>query len=203
MKKIITILFFSVSIVALSQDIKPIEANTELIEKTQAFFNNYFQQIKAQNWNELMDNMPKDFLELVGKESLIKQTKQAFNNEAFTTTFNAMDYKSIASAFQHENIIYANVNYHNSFTFNFIQTEKQTDKEFNLYVDFMAETFTNKFKDQKVERNGKDITISGEKIILVIDDSKVGALKMLEFDKNMVEFYKLFLAEAVVNKLSE
>jgi len=202
MKKIITILLLSISTLMFSQEIKSVEVSNVLVEKTQAFFKTYFQQIKEQNWNDLMDNMPKGFLEIVSKQALVDQMGKAFGNEAFTTTFNEMTYKNITSAFKYDNIVYANVSYQNSFTFHFTQSETQTEKEFNTYMDFMAGTFTNQFKGQKVERVEKDITISGEKIILVIDDPEIGALKMLEFDKNMNELYKMFLPEIVVSKLS-
>lgn len=202
MKTYITILFLSITTTIFSQEIKNIEVNQELNLKTQAFFKTYFNQIKAHNWNDLMDNMPKGFLDIVTKENLVKQMEKAFNNEAFTTTFNEMTFKKISSAFKYNNIIYANVNYQSSFTFHFKQSNSQTEKEFNTYMDFMAATYTNQFKGQKVERNKKDITISGEKVILVIDNPENESLKMIEYDKNMNELYKMFMPELVIKKLS-
>lgn len=202
-KYIITILCLSIATLTFSQEVKTVEASKALTDKTQTFFKTYFSQIKAQNWSGLIDHMPDGFLELMPKESLVTQMSQAFNNEAFTTSFNQMTYNKISEAFIYEDVTYANVDYTNSFTFHFIQTDKQSDDEFETYVAFMASAFTKQFKGQNVERKGKDITISGEKVILVIDDPKVGALKMLELEKNMAEFYKMFIPAVVVDKLME
>lgn len=129
--------------------------------------------------------------------------KAAFDNEAFTTTFNEMSFKNISNAYTYENVTYANVNYFNSFTFHFKQRNTQNDDDFDTYMEFMTGTFANKHKDEKVERNGKDITISGDKVILLIDDSNANGLKMLELQNGLAEIYKMFIPEVVVNKLFE
>ncbi|TYA74194.1 hypothetical protein [Seonamhaeicola marinus] len=201
MKKPILVLLLFISALSFSQEVKTIEITSELTQKTKAFFTSYFAEIKAGNWSAIIDHMPEGFTNLMSKDMLVGQMKKAFNNEAFTTTFNKMTYKDIPMAFSYEDVTYANVNYESSFTFHFIQNETQKDDEFNVYVDFMTSTFKNQFKGQNVERKGKDITISGDKVILIIDDPKAGALKMLEFDKNMAEFYKTFIPEAVINTL--
>ncbi len=201
MKTILTILLLSVTTLTYTQNIKSELLSDELTEKTQTFFKTFFDQIQSQNWEELLDNMPKGFLDIMSKDALIDQMEKAFNNEAFTTSFNEMTFKNIESVFSFESVKYANVNYFNSFTFHFIQSETQTDDDFNVYLDFMVGTFKNQFKDQIITRKGKDITISGDKVILIIDDPKVGQLKMLEFDKNMAELYKMFMPESVVNNL--
>lgn len=201
MKKLIIVLFLTITGFTYSQEIKDVKVSQELTDKTKTFFKAYFGEIKSGNWSAIVDHMPSGFLNIVSKDALVEQMKKAFNNEAFKTTFNEMTFKNFANAFSYDGATYANVNYKSSFTFNFIQAEDQDDDEFNTFVDFMTTTFKGQFKDQKVQRKGKDITISGDKVILIIDDPKVGALKMLEFDKNMAEFYKTFIAEAVINKL--
>ena len=205
MKNIITIFFIALSTIAFGQtnEIKAIEINDELNEKTDAFFNSYFKLIEAQKWDEIAVYMPEKFIELIGKEAFVGQMKKSFNNDAFTTTFNKMSFTNIPSAFSYNNITYANVNYFNSFTFHFNKTEEQSNDDFNDYMEFMTGTLANQFKDQKVERKGKDIIISGDKMILIIDNPKANGLKMLELNKNMAEFYKMFLPEPVVNKLLE
>ncbi|WP_426431060.1 hypothetical protein ACPX19_01575 [Winogradskyella sp. HB-48] len=203
LKLIICLLFTAYAFGQESQGVKTIEPDEELIAKTESFFKMYFSQIKDHKWAELIENMPKEYLDFAGKKTLTSQIEKAFNNEAFSTTFNEMTFKNISKAFVFKDVTYAEVNYYNSFTFNFNKTEKQSEKDFNIYMDFMASTFSNQFKNQNVKREGNGITISGDKVIVVIDNPKNDSLKMLEIEKNMAEMYKMFMPGEVVNKLVE
>lgn len=60
MKKIITVLFLSITTLIFAQEneVKEIKVNDELNQKVDSFFKDYFKLVEAQNWNEAIDQMP-------------------------------------------------------------------------------------------------------------------------------------------------
>lgn len=206
MKKIATFLLLTVSIFTFSQTAE--QANVEELEITETFsneVNQFFIQydsiIKHNDWDGVIGKMPTKMFEFMAKEDLVKQMKESFNNEAFVTTFNSFLFNEITSVFNYEKVKYANVNYFNSFTFNFKQSENQTDEEFKTYLEFMTGTFKNQFKGLDVVNENERITISGIKSILIIDNPNEGEMKMVEIDKGLKEFYKMLFPIPVVNKI--
>jgi len=124
MKKIATFLLLTVSIFTFSQTAE--QANVEELEITETFsneVNQFFIQydsiIKHNDWDGVIGKMPTKMFEFMAKEDLVKQMEESFNNEAFVTTFNSFLFNEITSVFNYEKVKYANVNYFNSFTFNF------------------------------------------------------------------------------------
>ena len=208
MKKIIITLFVAISTFSFAQDtiVKQVETfvvNKTLENKIQQFFKAYDATIKKEDWSTLMDKMPPEFLEIMSKESLIGQMEKAFNNEAYTTTFNEMTFKDVKSAFLYDKVAYITVNYKSSFTFHFKRKENKSDKDFETYVAFMNETFTRQFKGQTVKRNGADITVEGNKSIIIIDNPALEELKMLEYDKGMHALYEMIFPKPVAARLGK
>jgi hypothetical protein len=206
MKKIITFLLIMVSITLFGQtteqtNIEELEITESFTNELNQFFVKYDSIIKRSDWENVIGTMPAKMFEFMPKEDLVNQIKKSFNNEAFTTKFNNVLFKEVTSIFKYEKVKYANVNYFNSFTFNFKQTENQTDEEFKTYMNFMTETFKNQFKGLDVVNENEKITISGIKSILVIDNPDEGEIKMVEIDKGLKEFYKMIFPISVVDKI--
>jgi flavorubredoxin len=106
-------------------------------------------------------------------------------------------------SFSFNNIIYSKIIYDNHYAFHFKEDQDQTKEEKDLYINFLTETFKNKFKDMEVVREGDKILFSGEKTILAVFDSTVGSWKMLEYLEDNEIYYSMFLPKEVAEYLGK
>jgi len=166
-------------------------------------FTVYFNNVKQQDWEKVIDKMHPDFLEMMSRDNLILQMNNAFDNEIFTTSFTKMEIQEVKKTFSYEQVLYTKVGYSSSFTFHFKKTEGQTDEEFNVYVDNMTGIYNNQFKGQTITRKGDGIIVEGNKEILVIDNPDYEELKMLEYDSGLKMVYDIIFPKAVVTELTK
>ena len=203
MKNYFTFLFLLISFIASSQIIE-VSLTSKQLEEVNQTFANYLNDIQSTNkdWEKITSYTYPPFFELFTKKDIIQQLKQAFQNSIYNTTFDVMDVIKAENAFTFNDILYSKIVYENQFTFYFKEDKTQSEKDFNLYLDFMTETFQNKFNDMQVKRLGNDITFNGEKIILAVFDAALGSWKMLEYLENSESFYAMFLPKEVANEIS-
>lgn len=203
MKNYITLLFLVISFVASSQ-IKEVTITPIQLEEINQTFANYLNDIQAINkdWDKITSYTYPPLFELFSKEDIIQQLKNAFENSIYNTTFDVMEVINGKGSFAFEDIIYSKIVYNNQFTFHFKEDKTQSEKDFNLYLDYMTETFKNKFNNMQVERLGDNIIFKGEKIILAVLDEVVGSWKMLEYVEESESFYAMFLPKEVAKEIS-
>jgi len=199
-------LLFLLTSIFVNAQIEEFNLSTNQENELNETFKNYLSDIQApdKDWNQITSYTHAKLFDLLSKDDMINKLKVSFKNEAYYTTYEVMDYLNEESSFKFNEVMYSKVLYNTRFTFHFTQGENDTDKEFNLYVDFMAGTFQNKFKDMQVaKQEGNNIVFSGVKTIIAVMDPSVGSWKMLEYLENNEMYYSLFLPKEVAAKLGE
>ena len=201
-KNIIYLFIISISI-SLQAQVKEVSlVQTQLQEINQTFVS-YLSAIQNEDkdWTKITSYTYPPLFELFTKGDIVQKLKQAFDNSIYYTTFDLMEVLKENGSFVFDKVIYSKIIYNNQYTFHFKEDKDQTKKEYNLYLDFMTETFQNKFKEMKVIRVENNIEFKGEKTILAVFDPAVGAWKMLEYLENNEIYYSMFLPEEVATYL--
>jgi hypothetical protein len=202
MKHIITLLILVISF-SITAQVKESTLSTEQENEIKTMFKAYLSELKneTKDWDKILDFTYSKLFDLSSKEDIKTQMKGMFNNSAFYTTFDVMNYKSAAKTFIFENVTYSKINYQSQFTFHFIKSDEQKDDEFDEYVGFMHSILKKKQADLNVIRQGNNIIFSGNKIMLAVFDKTINSWKILEYIKDNNLFYEMFLPKAVAQNL--
>ncbi len=202
MKNIISLFIISIGI-SLQAQVKEITLSQTQLQEVNQTFVSYLSDIQAseKDWDKITSYTYNPLFELFTKEDMIQKLKQAFDNPAYYTTFDEMDVIKENGSFSFEDVIYSKIIYNNKYIFHFKEDKDQTTEEKDLYINFLTETFKNKFKEMEVNRDGDNIIFNGEKTILAVFDPAVGSWKMLEYLENNEIYYSMFLPEEVAKYL--
>jgi hypothetical protein len=202
MKHFFTLFLLTISF-TISAQVEKVTLTKVQLEEINTTFENYLSEIQAseKDWGKITSYTYAPLFELFTKKDIELKLKQAFDNPIYYTTFDKMNVIKENGSFSFNEIIYSKIIYDNQYTFHFKEDKDQTEKENNLYLDFMTETFQNKFKEMKVTRDKNNIEFKGEKTILAVFDSKIGSWKMLEYLENSETYYNMFLPKEVAEYL--
>jgi len=204
MKHLFALFLLTFSFLANAQ-VKEVALTKTQLEEINTTFENYLSDIQAseKDWDKITSYTYAPLFELFTKKDIELKLKQAFDNPIYYTTFDKMKVINENGSFSFNNVIYSKINYDNHFSFHFKEDKDQTLEEKELYINFLTETFKNKFKDMEVVRDGDAILFSGGKIIIAVYDSNVGSWKMLEYLENNEIYYGMFLPKEVAEYLSK
>lgn len=170
-------------------------------QKINLFFQKYFENTLNLDIDALLDKTHPALFTISPRDAIKYEMEYSFNNPLFEVTFEKMDFKGIEKGFEYQSVKYYKVNYYSSFSFKFVKSETQSDADFEKYLSDVYPMFAAQMPDQKVELHQNIITINGDKNIIVIDDTTLDGLKMLEMKPEMKGFYQRFLPTKVLDEL--
>lgn len=170
-------------------------------QKINLFFQKYFENTLNLDIDALLDKTHPALFTISPRDAIKNEMEYSFNNPLFEVTFEKMDFKGIEKGFEYQSVKYYKVNYYSSFSFKFVKSETQSDADFEKYLSDVYPMFATQMPDQKVELHQNIITINGDKNIIVIDDTTLDGLKMLEMKPEMKGFYQRFLPTKVLDEL--
>lgn len=207
MKNYFLIVLFLLTIHTFSQDlqtddsVETVELSLEDKKEIETTLATYFKLIYAKEWSKSLDMMPDVYFELAPKDMILEQIVKAYSNEAFTTTFDQLEFKEIQSSINFKGVVYSKVSYLSSMSFHFIDDDFEKPEEFETYVALMEGLYVNQFKGQKVTRDKNVINIKGNKLMILINYPNQKDLKLIEYDTSMEAFYEILFPKKVAKSL--
>ena len=204
MKHLVTIFLLTFSFL-LNAQVKEVTLTKTQLEEINTTFKNYLSDVQAseKDWLKITNYTYAPLFDLLSQEDMIVELKKTFNNNAYYTTFDVMEVLGESNSIVFSEIYYSKIQYDSQFTFHFKEDKDQTKEELDFYIDFMTNTFQNKFKEMNVIRNNNTIVFKGKKTILAVFDPNNKDWKMVEYIPNNEIYYSIFLPKEVASYLGK
>jgi hypothetical protein len=161
----------------------------------------YFSSVKAADYEKVLDMIHPDVVAFMSHDAMIKQFEQAMSNPAYNATFSDEKILNIHHAFSGEKTDYVFVDYELKTNFHFIRDEGTTDKDFQLYVDFMESAFKNQFKNAAISKKENTVIVA-EKKTLLASKNQNNSWKFADYALDMGPLYEMIFSKELVAKMN-
>lgn len=192
-KQLITLLFITVSSIALAQETK---------NQIQADFTNYLNSIVNMELEKSLDYMPTEFFDIIPKAKMLEVMKQTFNNPDMEIDIKNPTILKIDDAQKIENKYYSLLTYSSQMDMKINGEEQETEEDKKLRISMTKTAFQQSFGAENVVYNDTTgfFEIQSQKDVYGISDNGKTGWKFLVLEKNQkVILEKLLPAQLIEN----
>ncbi|WP_405377735.1 hypothetical protein [Nonlabens sp. Asnod3-A02] len=192
-KQLITLLFITVSSIALAQETK---------NQIQADFTNYLNSIVNMELEKSLDYMPTEFFDIIPKAKMLEVMKQTFNNPDMEIDIKNPTILKIDDAQKIENKYYSLLTYSSQMDMKINGEEHETEEDKKLRISMTKTAFQQSFGAENVVYNDTTgfFEIQSQKDVYGISDNGKTGWKFLVLEKNQkVILEKLLPAQLIEN----
>ena len=151
-----------------------VQAQKAAIEQT---VKDYFSLMQEQKISEALDAEHPDLLNMVGKETYLKQYEQMLNDANMKVSFGTMTIIEVSDIKAHDTSKYALLNYQFVMHYELLQKEAQTR-------DIVANTLKAQF-GEGYSREGDKVTVTANREMFVVTEPDFEGWRILDYEKGM------------------
>ncbi|WP_405368892.1 hypothetical protein [Nonlabens sp. Asnod2-A12] len=193
-KQLITLLFITVSSIALAQETK---------NQIQADFTNYLNSIVNMELEKSLDYMPTEFFDIIPKAKMLEVMKQTFNNPDMEIDIKNPTILKIDDAQKIENKYYSLLTYSSQMDMKINGEEQETEEDKKLRISMTKTAFQQSFGAENVVYNDTTgfFEIQSQKDVYGISDNGKTGWKFLVLEKNQKVILEKLLPAQLIQDL--
>ncbi|PPK95826.1 hypothetical protein LY01_01419 [Nonlabens xylanidelens] len=193
-KQLITLLFITVSSIALAQETK---------NQIQADFTNYLNSIVNMELEKSLDYMPTEFFDIIPKAKMLEVMKQTFNNPDMEIDIKNPTILKIDDAQKIENKYYSLLTYSSQMDMKINGEEHETEEDKKLRISMTKTAFQQSFGAENVVYNDTTgfFEIQSQKDVYGISDNGKTGWKFLVLEKNQKVILEKLLPAQLIQDL--
>ena len=169
-----------------------VQAQKAAIEET---VKGYFSLMQEQKISEALDNVHPDLLNMVGKETYLKQYEQMLKNADVKVSFGPLTIKHISEVKVHEAGKYALLDYDFVMYHELLQANEQTR-------DIVANTLKAQF-GEGYSREGDKVTVTANREMFVVAEPDFEGWRILDYEKGMRMLLVNIIPEVVLTHFNK